>query len=108
MFLKVSFTQSESLGGNGTQAKIIAEKFGIKHISTGDLLRNATVELKEEVDSYINGGNLVPDELIFRILKDKIDGLDGFILDGFPRNLKQAEMLERVVKIDKMENRCKI
>ena len=43
-------------------------------------------------------------KLIFRILKDKIDGLDEYILDGFLRNLKQAEMLERVVKIDKMEN----
>ena len=88
--------------GKGTQAKIISEKLGLKHISTGDLLRSATGKLKEEIDSYINEGNLVPDELIFRLLKAKIVGLNGFILDGFPRNLEQAEMLEKITKIDKI------
>ena len=88
--------------GKGTQAKIISEKLGLKHISTGDLLRSAAGKLKEEIDYYINEGNLVPDELIFRLLKAKIAGLNGFILDGFPRNLEQAEMLEKITKIDKI------
>jgi len=79
--------------GKGTQAKILAEKFKITHISTGDLLRGATGKSKEEVDLYINFGELVPDELVFKLLKEKIAGLKSFILDGFPRNLKQAKML---------------
>src|SRR3989339_192372 len=54
--------------GKGTQAKIISEKLNLCHISTGDLLRNVKGNLKEEVDSYINVGKLVPDELILKIL----------------------------------------
>ena len=58
--------------GKGTQAKIISEKMQLKHVSTGDLLRNTSGKLKKEVDSYINSGNLVPDELIIKILKEEI------------------------------------
>jgi len=91
--------------GKGTQAKIIAGKKGFAHISTGDLLRAATDRLKEEIDSYINNGKLVPDELILKLLKERIkqpDCKNGIILDGYPRNLQQAEELEKIEKIDKI------
>lgn len=90
--------------GKGTQAKIISEKIGFPHISTGDLLRNVKGALKEKVDEVINAGNLVDDELMLEVLKESItsDYALGFILDGFPRNLKQAEMLDEIIDIDKV------
>lgn len=91
--------------GKGTQAKIICERLGIAHISTGDLVRGTGGELKREIDSYIDRGNLVPDELILRILKERIlreDCDDGFILDGFPRNLMQAGELDKFVDVDEV------
>jgi len=91
--------------GKGTQAKIIAGKKGFVHISTGDLLRAATGELKKEIDSYITKGKLVPDELILELLKERIKQPDckkGVILDGYPRNLQQAEELEKIEKIGKI------
>lgn len=91
--------------GKGTQAKFISEKLGLCHISTGDLLREAKGELKEKVDEYMNSGQLVPDELILDILKERLDKPDcknGFILDGFPRNLSQAEALEKEIGFDKI------
>jgi len=91
--------------GKGTEAKIIAEKLNLQHISTGDLLRQAEGELRKEIDSYILKGNLVPDELILIILEKRIEKEDcnrGIILDGYPRNLKQAEMLDKIIKIDKV------
>jgi len=90
--------------GKGTQAKIISEILNVPHISTGDLLRNAGGDLKNHIDEYIFKGQLVPDELITKILKERILNLDckkGFILDGFPRNLKQADELEKSNEIDK-------
>jgi adenylate kinase len=89
--------------GKGTQAKILAKKLKIPHISTGDMLRNYKGKLRKEIDSYINKGKLIPDELMIRILKerlDKSDCEDGFILDGFPRNINQAESLDKVCTID--------
>jgi adenylate kinase len=91
--------------GKGTQAKIISEELNIPHISTGDLFRMLEGRLREEVDSYINKGQLVPDELTVRILKERIskpDCKNGFILDGFPRNIAQAEMLDKITIIDKV------
>jgi len=91
--------------GKGTQAAIISKEINIPHISTGDLFRAATGTLKEELDSYMNSGKLVPDELTLKILKQRLEHHDckkGFILDGFPRNLKQAELLEHITKIDKV------
>ena len=89
--------------GKGTQAKIISEKLGLVHISTGDLLRGAEGELKNEVDKYIQEGLLVPDELMLRILNERLsqeDAKKGFILDGFPRNISQARELKKLVDID--------
>ncbi len=91
--------------GKGTQAKIISEELDIPHISTGDLFRALEGELKHEVDSYINKGALVPDELTVKILKERISQPDckqGFILDGFPRNINQAKLLQNITKIDKV------
>lgn len=91
--------------GKGTQAKRISGKLGVPHISTGDLLRNAPEDLKEKVDNYMNSGNLVPDELMLDILEKRLEQKDakkGFVLDGFPRNLKQAEELMKRVSVDKI------
>ncbi len=91
--------------GKGTQAKIISEELKILHISTGDLFREITGKLREELDSYMNKGQLVPDELVIRILKERIskpDCKNGFILDGYPRNLNQANLLDNIAKIDKV------
>ena len=91
--------------GKGTQAKVVADKLDICHISTGDLLRATTGGLKEEVESYTSVGNLVPDELIARILNERVmqdDCENGFILDGFPRNVSQAKELDDIMDIDKV------
>ncbi len=86
--------------GKGTQAKRIAEKYNIPHISTGDIFRanikNGT-ELGKEAKSYMDEGKLVPDELTVRILLDRVaqaDCADGYVLDGFPRTIPQAEVLD--------------
>lgn len=92
--------------GKGTQSGLIKEKYNIAHISTGDLFRenikNQT-ELGKLAQTYINKGELVPDQVTINMLKDRISNPDcknGFILDGFPRNLSQAEALEKIVNID--------
>lgn len=86
--------------GKGTQAKMIADKYRIPHISTGDIFRmnikNGT-ELGMEAKKYMDQGLLVPDELTVRILLDRVakeDCKDGYVLDGFPRTIMQAEVLE--------------
>jgi adenylate kinase len=91
--------------GKGTQAKIVSEHFDLCHISTGDLLRKLNSELKEEVDKYMNSGRLVPDKFVLDLIKQKLNEKEcenGFILDGFPRNLSQANELDKIVKIDAM------
>ena len=93
--------------GKGTQAKILSEKMKIPHISTGDLLRNAEGELKKEVEEYMQSGKLVPDTLMLNILKERLSKEDcksGFILDGYPRNLNQAQELAKITKIDNVFN----
>lgn len=86
--------------GKGTQAQMISEKYHLPHISTGDIFRanikNGT-ELGKEAKGYMDKGLLVPDELTVRILLDRVakdDCKDGYILDGFPRNIPQAEVLD--------------
>ncbi len=91
--------------GKGTQAKILSERLEIPHISTGDLFRGLTGEMKEKVSEIMNRGLLVPDELTLEILNERIskeDCNEGFILDGFPRNLNQAKELEKITKIEKV------
>ncbi len=85
--------------GKGTQAKMIADKFGIPHISTGDIFRanlKAGTELGKQAKVYMDQGLLVPDELTCDLVVDRISNEDcknGFILDGFPRTIPQAECL---------------
>ncbi len=90
--------------GKGTQAKVIAEKFGIPSISTGDIFRanikNGT-ELGMEAKKYMDQGLLVPDELTVKILLDRVakeDCKDGYVLDGFPRNIPQAQVLDKALE----------
>ena len=86
--------------GKGTQAKMIADKYGVPHISTGDIFRanikNGT-ELGMEAKKYMDQGLLVPDELTVGILLDRVaqdDCKNGYVLDGFPRTIPQAEVLD--------------
>ena len=88
--------------GKGTQGKLVYEKYGYEHISTGDLLRKASEEETLEalyIKEKINSGELVDDELIVDLLRKKLDGVksNGFILDGFPRNISQAKLLEEML-----------
>ncbi len=91
--------------GKGTQAKRIARKLGLCHISSGDLLRGCKGEVKVEVDKFMSKGELIPDELMVKVLRQRLSkGVceTGFILDGFPRNLAQVEMLKGITDIDKV------
>ena len=89
--------------GKGTQAKMIADKYGIPHISTGDIFRanikNGT-QLGKEAKKYMDQGLLVPDELTVKILLDRVaqdDCKNGYVLDGFPRTIPQAEVLDKAL-----------
>ena len=89
--------------GKGTQAKMIAEKYGIPHVSTGDIFRanikNGT-ELGKEAKQYMDQGKLVPDELTVKILFDRVaqdDCKNGYVLDGFPRTIPQANVLDEAL-----------
>ena len=86
--------------GKGTQAKMLADKYGIPHISTGDIFRaniKNNTELGKKAKGYMDAGQLVPDELVVDLVVDRIknkDCMNGFILDGFPRTIPQAEALD--------------
>ncbi|MBD5485829.1 MAG: adenylate kinase [Lachnospiraceae bacterium] len=89
--------------GKGTQAKMIAEKYEIPHVSTGDIFRanikNGT-QLGMEAKQYMDQGLLVPDELTVKILLDRVakeDCKNGYVLDGFPRTIPQAEVLDKAL-----------
>ena len=91
--------------GKGTQSNMLKEKFGYNHISTGDMLReaiNSGSEIGKEVKNIIDKGELVSDDLIIKLVKDKLTSLKGkpFILDGFPRTLNQAESLDKILTDD--------
>jgi adenylate kinase len=92
--------------GKGTQAKMIAKKHELPHISTGDIFRaniKEGTELGKEAKTYMDEGKLVPDELTVRILLDRVahdDCKNGYVLDGFPRTIPQAEVLEK--ELDKL------
>jgi len=87
--------------GKGTQAKKLGEKYGLPHISTGDILRKAIkegTELGKGARRYVDAGELVPDGIILRMIKEELTkNKRGFIFDGFPRTLAQAKGLEKIL-----------
>jgi adenylate kinase len=86
--------------GKGTQAKRIAAAHGIPHVATGDILRAAVAEgspLGRRVQPILERGDLVPDELMIDLIRERLAGEDGFLLDGFPRTLAQAEALDAML-----------
>jgi adenylate kinase len=89
--------------GKGTQAKRIASEYGLAHIATGDMLRLAMAdgsELGQRVKPIYDRGDLVPDDLMIELIRERLqapDTQDGFILDGFPRTMPQAEALDTML-----------
>ena len=89
--------------GKGTQANFLINKFNITQISTGDMLRDSVkrkTELGKQVESIMANGDLVPDDVIFSLITERLNDKDikkGFIFDGFPRNLKQAQKLDEII-----------
>ncbi len=89
--------------GKGTQAKKLVEKYGLPQVSTGDLLRAAVAAgtpLGKEAKSYMDSGQLVPDSVVLGMMEERMkqdDMKKGYILDGFPRNTKQAEALDKML-----------
>jgi adenylate kinase len=91
--------------GKGTQAENISAKYNIPHISTGDIFRetiNLETALGKEVKGYLDAGQLAPDELTVRVVEDRLkkpDCVNGFVLDGFPRTIFQAESLDKMSEL---------
>jgi adenylate kinase len=86
--------------GKGTQAKRISEAYGAAHVATGEILRAAVAdgtELGQQVKPILDRGDLVPDELMVDLIRERLEGEDGFVLDGFPRTLRQAEALDSML-----------
>jgi len=96
--------------GKGTYASRLTKRLGIPHISTGDMVREEIkkqTDLGKKIKEYSDRGALVPDEIIIKLLAERIrkpDCSGGFILDGFPRTIRQAEALENIAKIDLVIN----
>lgn len=92
--------------GKGTQAELICEKYKLAHISTGDILRaeiRSGSDLGAQAQSFIDSGALVPDTLIVEIVKRRLlqaDCVEGFLLDGFPRTVPQADALDEFIQLD--------
>jgi adenylate kinase len=90
--------------GKGTQAKLLAELVNIPHISTGEILRSAVADqtpLGQQAKAYMDKGELVPDELLLDLVRDRLsqaDAQSGWILDGFPRNVSQAAFLDDLMQ----------
>jgi adenylate kinase len=90
--------------GKGTQARDLAQEWGVLHLATGDMLREAVAagsQLGREAKRYMDQGALVPDDVIIRMMAERLGAVDaagGFILDGFPRTIAQAEALARLLK----------
>lgn len=90
--------------GKGTQSQLIVQKYGLEHLSTGDLLRKEIAtgsDFGKQIDAIISKGNLVPDEIMLHLIDQYIDSLPadckGVIFDGYPRTVKQAEELEKLL-----------
>lgn len=94
--------------GKGTQAKLLAEKLDLHHLSTGDILRKAVnegTELGKKAKEIMDKGDLVPDEIMIGIVNDALSGDDmGFILDGFPRTIEQAQALDSIFEEKGFDN----
>lgn len=96
--------------GKGTQAEITSRRYGVAHISTGDMLRSEMREgtkLGREAKAYVDRGELVPDDVILGMIAERIKQPDcacGFLFDGFPRTLAQAEALRSIANIDMVIN----
>ena len=96
--------------GKGTQAAQVCKAYNLAHISTGDLLREELKkdsELSTKIKAYVNRGELVPDELMIQMVQERLqqeDAKKGFLLDGFPRTVAQADALDRIVEIDSVIN----
>lgn len=96
--------------GKGTQAQFLSEACQVPHISTGDILRTAVVdqsELGKKAQVYMDAGELVPDDLILDLIRERLgqeDTANGWILDGFPRNVPQANFLDEL--LDKIQQPC--
>ena len=96
--------------GKGTQAIRVSEKLGIPHISTGDMLRSAVrlgTPAGTKAKQYMDGGQLVPDAVVVELVKERLANVDcanGFLLDGFPRSVEQAETLDSFAKLDAVVN----
>ncbi len=90
--------------GKGTLAARLVEEFGFKHLSTGDILREEVAqgsELGKLAKGYMERGELVPDEVILGMVRERVDGeKEGFLFDGFPRTIAQAEGLERILPVN--------
>ncbi|WP_375608625.1 MULTISPECIES: adenylate kinase [unclassified Bartonella] len=95
--------------GKGTQAKMLTEEYNIPHLSTGDMLREVITketEIGKKTKSIISSGSLVPDSIVNQIVSDRIDETDcinGFVLDGYPRTVQQAEALQQILELKNMQ-----
>lgn len=98
--------------GKGTQASILSESCDVPHISTGAILRDAVdqhTELGKKAEFYMNAGELVPDDLMLDLIRERLtqpDTENGWILDGFPRNLEQAKFLDQL--LEEIEQPCQV
>lgn len=87
--------------GKGTQATRIAATYGVPHVATGDILRAAVAEgteLGKQVEPILERGDLVPDDLMVELIRERLTDEDGFVLDGFPRTVPQAEALDAMLE----------
>ena len=96
-------------GGKGTQAKLVTKALGVPHVSSGEMLREAMAsgsELGKKASAYVDAGDLVPDDLVVAMVKERLckdDALCGYVLDGFPRNVEQAEALANAMGSEGIE-----
>jgi adenylate kinase len=91
--------------GKGTQAVRLAQELGVPHLATGDLLREEVkhgTALGRQAQGYMDRGDLVPDELIVEMIRGRLAAARGFVLDGFPRNLNQARLLQGVAEVERV------
>ncbi|GAC1393239.1 MAG: adenylate kinase [Vulcanimicrobiaceae bacterium] len=92
--------------GKGTQARILEQRFGARQVSTGDILREHRVkktQLGEQAQGFMDRGELVPDELIIKMIEGELEGAQGFIMDGFPRTVAQAQAFDAFLEKQNMD-----